>query len=219
MEFTTVQWIIFGALIFIFLVISGVGAGIISYRLKWNLRYEYYKKTNGIYYRIRKGRCRKVPFGTGGEHVYYLKGLNVYKSGFGKSIAKNTIAWFEAEDGYWYNCQFKDLDKQRNQIGFDMVQTDMRLINASLRKGIENMYKKQNFMEKYGVFIAFGMLFLCIIAMGGFMWVGLNKVNGIISTAGETLKTQKEVIDLSKEVLTQVANVKSGGTGYIQVAR
>jgi hypothetical protein len=216
MAFTTVDWIIVASIFFIFFTIAGVVGFIFLNRLRWNFKYVDIENIAGSGYTItRRGRCRKISFGDGGEEIFYLKGVKKFRVAYGKRIGKNYIAWGIGADGYAYNVSFSDLDKKLLEIGVFPVDRDMRYAYASARKGIENRYDKKNFMEKYGTVIAFGMLFICILAMGGFLWMGFNGQKEIQANDVEVAKTLQETMKLANDVLGRVDNIKSGGSGLV----
>ena len=212
----TVEIIILIALFGIFFIASGVVTGVLLYYQRWNYKFEITENINGTVVRTKKGRCRLVAFGDGGEEIFYLKKPKKWRVAYGKRIGKNTIGWHIGEDGYWYNYSYGNFDKRMRELGVNPVDRDMRYAYASARKGLENRYDKKNFMEKYGTVIAFGMLFLCIIAMGAFLWVGFNGQQKVASINAQSMTTAKEVMEASKSLISSLANLKlnSGGSGY-----
>lgn len=219
MAFNTLDWIILGSIFTVFFTASGIVSFILLQKLRWNFRFVEAENIAGTGWTITKrGKCRLVSFGDGGEEIFLLKGKKKYRVAYGKRIGKNQIMWMIGGDGYPYNVSFENLDKKLLEVGVMPIDRDMRYAYSSLRKGIENRYDKKNFMEKYGTLIAFGMLFICILAMIGFMWVGFNGQKEIVSASTESIKTAKEVMELAKEVLANIDNIKTGGSGLVRVA-
>lgn len=211
------EWIIVGGLFFIFFISGTITTIVIFYKRRWNYSYVVLDKIDGKKYGIiARGKCRLMPFGDGGEEVFYLQKIKKWRVAYGKRIAKNQVMWVIGQDGYWYNSDFDDFDEKLLKIGVMPVDRDMRYAYASVRKGIENRYNKQNFMDRYGTMIAFGMLFICIIALIGFSWFNFSQQKKIILANNEGIKTSKEVMTLAKEVLANIDNIKSGGSGYVQ---
>ena len=218
MDATTIQWIIVGALFFIFLLISIVATIIIVYRLKWNYKYLVYENIAGTgYIPTRKGRCRLIGFGDGGEEIFYLQKIKKYRASYGKRIGKNLIAWAIGADGYWYNITFSNLDTKLLELGVMPIDRDMRYSNSAIRKGIEQNYNRETFMQKYGVIIAFGMLFLCILALGGSQYMSIKKSNEIASINVESLKIQKDVMASTNELIIKLNAFRGGTSGAVTV--
>jgi hypothetical protein len=216
MELTFWHWAIIIGIFLFFFIASVVTSFIILSRLTWNYKYVDAENIAGNGYVITKrGRARLVSFGDGGEEIFMLKGSKKYRVAYGKRIGKNQVMWLIGSDGYPYNCSFGDLNKQLLEVGVFPVDRDMRYAYASIRKGIDNRYDKKNFMEKYGTYIAFGMLFFCILAMGGFLWLGFNKQKDIVTASAQSMETAKEVMELAKEVLANLDNIKYGGSGFV----
>lgn len=208
---TTLDWIIIVGLFILFFISAIVTTIIIFYRRRWNYRYVVLENVGGNQYTISKrGKCRLMSFGDGGEEIFYLREIKRWRVAYGKRIGKNQIMFAIGKDGYWYNCDFADFDAKLMKIGVMPIDRDMRYAYASVRKGIDNRYNKLNFMDKYGTMIAFGMLFLCILAMIGFMYFNFSQEKKIIVASNDGVKTSKEVMILAKDVLNYINQIKTG---------
>lgn len=208
---------ILGSLIFIFLTSSSVTTFIILRNVRWPFKYIVFENiSGGGYVPTRRGRCRIVTIADTGEEIFFLKGLNKYKVAYGKRIGQKYISWTVGADGYWYNNSFEDFDVKLRKLGINPVDKNVRMAYASVRKLINNRYDKKSFMDKYGTIIAFGMLFLCIGAMIGFIWVLSNKQSKISETNLEALKVQKDVQEATAKIINQIEILQAGGRGYIQ---
>lgn len=182
----------------------------------WNYSYTVLEYITGQGWSIsRRGKCKLVSFGDGGEEIFFLKKLKKYRSAYGKRIGKNAILWVIGQDGYWYNASFDDFDQRLLRMGVFPVDTDARYANASVRKGINARYDKTSWIEKYGVYIAFGLVLLTIIAFFVFSNNIFNKSNEYAKTNAEITKTLSETLTEVKGILSSVDNIKSGGSGYI----
>lgn len=214
---TTLEWIIVISLFAIFFISAIVTTIIIFYRRRWNYTFVVAENTGGSGFTIsQRGKMRLVNIGDGGEEIFFLRNIKKYRLAYGKRIANRQVLWTIGKDGYWYNCDFGDFDETFSKMGLIPVEKDVRMGNASMRKMIDKRYDKGNFMEKWGTTIAFGMLFLCIIAMIGFLWINGNQQKTIAGANLESTKTSKEVMALSKEIMTQIQLIKSGSSGYVQ---
>lgn len=215
-----VNWtlIIIGSFFTMFFIIACIVVFIVMSRQRWNFKYVLFENVAGQgYIPTKRGKCRLISFGDGGEEIFLLKKSNKWRVAYGKRIGTNQIAWAVGDDGYWYNISFENLNKKTLEMGVLPVDRDMRYAYASVRKGIDKRYNSQNFMDKYGTLISFGMLFLCIIALGIVMWMTLDKQADVASANAEGMKTSLEVMKLAKDVLGKVDNIKSGGTGLVPV--
>lgn len=212
---TTLDWIIIISLFVIFFISAIVTTIVIFYKRRWNFSYVVADKSDGRHYSItQRGKCRLMSFGDGGEEIFYLRNIKRWRVAYGKRIGKNQILFVIGKDGYWYNCDFDDFDDKLLKLGVMPIDRDMRYAYASVRKGIDNRYNKQNFMDKYGTIIAFGMLFLCIIAMIGFQWFSFSNQKKIVTAQTEGAKTSLEVMKASKDVLNSLKGVTETQTGF-----
>ena len=207
-----VMWIIFLIVGFLFLIASGVSVGIWTYRLKWN--YTWVLIRDGQI--VQRGRCRMLPFGDGGEEIFFLNKVKKWRVAYGKRIGKNQIAWVEGKDGYWYNVSLGDLDKKLMELGVHPVDRDMRYSYASARKGIENRYNEKNFFDKYGTAITIGMLILAILAFGATCYFIFKQQVAITASNLEAMKIAERVLATSERVLANVDNV-NGGAGLVAI--
>lgn len=192
-----------------FLLAGGITAFIVVDKVRWKFKVNILENLSGKGYVVtRKDRSRLVGFGDGGEEVFLLKRHKVFRIGYGKRIANNTIAWAIGQDGYWYNFQFGDLDIKLLELGVMPVDRDMRFANASLRKGIETRYNQKTFFEKWGVTIMIGMLIIAFAAMGATMYFNYKKQIELRKVDVEVMKVNKEVIESVKQML---AETRTGG--------
>lgn len=205
------QLYLFFGVVFIFLITGGIIAFIVFDKYRWKFKVSVIENPTGNNWEVtRRDRARLIKFGDGGEEIYLLKRHKVYRIGYGKFFGRNHLAYAIDKSGYWYNIKLGDFDNTLKQIGIVPIDRDLRFASASLRKGIENRYNQKTFMEKYGVVIAFGMLFLCICALGVASYYNISKQKEIASLGVETMKLQKEVLEFQK---TNIAEIKTSGGG------
>lgn len=207
-------WVIFWLLFAFFFVITlAVGLYILN-RFKWNYAYVVLEEQpNGNMMITRRGRARLMSFGDGGEEIFYLKGMKKWRVAYGKRIGKNQIAWGVGKDGYWYNIDFGSLDKKLKEVGVFPVDRDMRYAYAAVRKGIDSRFENKTFLDKYGTVISFGMLFLCICAIGAFAWLNNSQQKEIAGTYAEATKTTVVLMEKMDIVVTKLNNINVGGSG------
>lgn len=208
-----IEWIIFIVLVVIFLISGGVIGFIFLYRYIWNYTYVVIDESTGTPLISKKGRCKLMSFGDGGEEVFFLKGVNKWRASYGKRIGKNQICWVIGDDGYWYNIGFEGLNKKLRTLGILPVDRDMRYANSSIRKGIENRFNDKTFAEKYGSFILIGLLVIGIIAYGVGQFYALKQINVGLATNSKASETNKEVMEIASKVVASLAQLQNGGTG------
>lgn len=204
-------WIIL-ALFFLFSLSGGITAIVFLNRLRWPFKVTILEKVDGVHYQaVGKDRARLIKFGDGGEEIFFLKRRKKYRVGYGKRIGRKWIGWAIAEDGYWYNYVWGDLDKRLLEVGVIPVDRDVRLANVSLRKGIENRYNEKNFFEKWGVPITIGMLIIAIIIQAAALWFILDKLAQTGATLNVTSEANRAVMELAERILARV-DIIQGGT-------
>lgn len=209
-------WVVFGILFFIFMVTAIIGVGALLWRLRWNYTWVLLEEQpNGKSQITKKGRARLMAFGDGGEEIFFLRGLKKWRVAYGKRISNNgrQIAWEVGQDGYWYNIDFAGLDKKLREVGVHPVHMDMRYAYSSVRRGIENNYGQKTFMDKYGTIITFGLLGLCIIALGISQWWAFHELNKGATTSANNLKVQEAIVDKYSALLDKIGGTATPATG------
>lgn len=147
-----------------------------------------------------------MSYGDGGEEIFFLRGLKKWRVAYGKRIGKNYIAWEVGQDGYWYNIDFGGLDKKLREIGVHPVHMDMRYAYSAVRRSIDMAYGKESFMDKYGTLISFGLLFLCILALGLSQWFAFHELSKGSGTTQKNLEAQERIVEKYDALLTRIGN-------------
>jgi hypothetical protein len=205
-------------LIFFFLASAITTAIIILVRLRWRFKVVILEGTaSGNTQIVGRDRARLIAVSDGGEELFVLKKRKKYKGATGKRIGKNQVAWMIGDDGYWYNVDFGNFNKSLYEVGLNPLDRNVRLATASMRKLIEKNYGNKSWMEKYGNVLYFGMFMMVILAFAGVMWFAFDKQLQMASATKESVETSKAVMELAKEVLSNIDNIKSGtgGSGLI----
>lgn len=197
-------------------LLSGILVGIILLRRKnWPFNVtilEQDPKTNNLVIGSRD-RAKLIPFGDGGQRIFFCKRTKRYAADYGKRIGKNAVAFALGTDGYLYNIIFQGIDKKLMEIGVTPTETSARLANSSLRKGVQNRFNDKSFYEKWGAAITIGMLIAAIAVQAGGSWLSHKEDNKGKAQEVEITKLQKESIELIKETLANIDNIRSGGSG------
>lgn len=210
------QLILFFAFVFLFLMAGAIITFVILSKRRWPFSVVVLENVAGKDLVVSlRDKARLVSFGDGGEEIFLLKRAKKYRVGYGKRIGHKQIAFVIAEDGYWYNIKFPDFNKKLLELGVMPVNNEVRLVNASIRKGISDTYKQKNFLEKYGVFIAIGMIIIAILVQGVSTYI-TNKQNLKISeNNAKASETSVKVLESVDRILGKVDTIQSGGTGLV----
>jgi len=157
--------ILFVFLFFMFIFIGGIIAFVILSRLRWPFTVNVLQDIDGSgkLKIVSKDKARLISFGDGGEEIFLLKKSKKYRVAYGKRIGNKAIAWAVADDGYWYNITFQDINKKLMEVGVMPIERDMRLATASIRKGIDHRYDDKNWMDKYGAVLYFGLFLITLL--------------------------------------------------------
>lgn len=203
-----------------FLVILIFVSIITAVILYWMFQKKVYNKKVVIYENIagtgwrrtKTDLARTIKIGDGGEELLWLKKHKVYRTAYGRKMGINEYWFAIGQDGYWYNFVLGDLDAKMGMLDIEPVDRDMRMMHVAVRKNIQDRYKKQNFMEKYGTIIVNG-IFLVII--GIMLWFLVDQIGGIASAISSAVDNSAQLQESSKQIVTSLDNICTGGSGIV----
>jgi len=205
-------WFLIMFIIFI-LIMGGIGFFLIHRFKVYNKRIIVFENIAGQGFQpIYKDRARLVKLGDGGEEILYLLKKKVYRTAYGKKMGKNTYWFAVGQDGYWYNVVLGDVDAKMGMLDIEPIDRDMRYMHVAIRKNIQDRYKKQSFMEKYGTYV-FSGIFLVIMLLG--IWFLLDKIAEISSNSAAAVKVSKDVLETTKSVVASLDNICGGSSGLV----
>jgi len=156
--------------------------------------------------------ARLIKVGDGGEEILYLRKRKIFRTAYGKKMGKNEYWFAVGQDGYWYNIVLGDLDAKLGMLDIEPIDRDMRYMHVAIRKNIQDRYKKQNWMEKYGSMIM-NFVFLLIMLVG--IWFLISKMSTAMGVLNQALTINKDVLGSLSEVVSKLDTLCSGGSGYV----
>jgi hypothetical protein len=191
-------------------IVGGIGMFLIYNWKIYNKRIVVFENISGQGFQpTYKDKARLIRLGDGGEEILYLKNKKVYRTAYGKKMGKNTYWFAIGQDGYWYNVVLGDIDAKMGMLDIEPIDRDMRYMHVAIRKNIQDRYRKQSFMEKYGTIMMSG-LFMVIMIIG--IWFLLSKIGEISSASAAAVEASARVNDASQRILTSLDNI-IGGSG------
>lgn len=201
----------FGAITWLFIIVIFAIIGfIIGYMILRKRTFKYkiviFEKINGQFEPTRKDRAREVKLGRGGHVALFLAKHKVYRARPKLQSGRKVYWYFIAEDGEWINFNPGDFDKDRRSMGAHIVDADMRYANEGLERSLRERYDKSNVWQQYGIYIvSVGF----IVVVGIMTWLLFDKWIELAGTTNAGVKTAGEVMELAKQVLSSVDNIKS----------
>lgn len=206
--------IIWGSLIIVVAIIIALLMWMNFQKKIYNKKIVVFENLGGQgYQKTGEDTARLIKIGDGGEEILFLRKGKTYKTAYGKKMGSNTYWFAVGQDGYWYNCTLGDLDAKMGMLDIEPVDRDMRYMHVAIRKNIQDRYKKQSFMDKYGT-VVMNSVFLLIMLWG--LWFIADKMGGVAKELVTALQQNQETTKLMKEALSQVQTICSGGAGYIR---
>jgi len=197
-------------LIWIFIILAfAIGGFIIIFMIfQWktyNRKIVVFENIGGQGWRVvGKDRARVIKVGDGGEEVLYLARRKVFRTAYGRKMGDNTYWFAIGQDGYWYNVVLGDLDAKMGMLDIEPIDRDMRYMHVAIRKNIQDRYRKQTFMDKYGSFVINGM-FLVIMLVG--IWFLLDKMADISSSLSAAVDSAIKIQEASQSIVASMNNI------------
>jgi len=148
-----------------------------------------------------KDRARVVKIGDGGEEILFLRKSKVFRTAYARKMGKNTYWFAVGQDGYWYNFLLGDLDAKMGMLDIEPIDRDMRYMHVAIRKNIQERYRKETFMQKYGTIMINGIfLIIMIIAL----WLMLDQIGELIEQAATATSAGAKTLEVVTNALARV---------------
>jgi len=196
----------------IFLIIlAGVIIVWVLYQMKiYNKKIFVFENISGQGFQLAfKDRARLIKLGVGGEELLFLRKKKVYRTAYGRKMGKNAYWFAIGQDGYWYNVVLGDIDAKMGMLDIEPIDRDMRYMHVAIRKNIQDRYRKQKFMEKYGTILLSGFFILVMVIA---IWFLLDKIADIASNSADAVEAAKTVQEATRQILSSLDNI-CGGSG------
>jgi len=191
----------------IFIVIAIIVGSItyfIANKKAYNKNIHIWEEINGQTAPTSEDVAREITLPNTTTRAYYLKKSKIYTPRPSKQFGKGHYIYFIRNDGEWINVLPSNLNTDMKTVNLNFDHTDMRLSNASLKKLVENNYKKTNWIKEYAPYIAIGIL---IIMLGLTFFLLLNKASAVASTLNAGISSQNQLVTTFNEILDKLDRI------------
>ncbi len=178
---------------------------------KYKFKIRIFQKVGRRYQELKMDRAQIIKMGKGGDHIFLLKRNKKFLTKGRLQMAPNTYWYLIREDGEWINVDLEDFDERMKTLKVNYLHEEMRYTRAALQKFLRDSYDKVTFMQKYGGLMAYSGLIM-ITAIG--LWLAFDKIMEAIQALNNTLEVAREVMELQKETLSAISNIR-GGSGLV----
>jgi len=204
--------IYFICFILVFLGVMIIVGFLFWYYIIYNRKIVLYDNIAGQGYKVAfRDRARVIKIGDGGEELLWLMMRREFKSAYNRKMEKGTYWYAVGQDGYHYNVLLGDLDTKMACLDIDPIDRDMRLENVAIRKNAEGRYRRQKWMDKYGIMLM-NVLALMIFLFG--MWFLIAKMGETATAINQGIQATKEVTEATKQIIASLDNIVTGGSGF-----
>jgi len=200
-------------LIVAILVIIGIVVYLIIDQRRFNRKIIVFENIAGQGFQpVYRDRARLVKLGDGGEELLFLKKKKTFRTAYGRKMGKNTFWFVIGQDGYWYNSILGDFDAKMGMLDIEPIDRDMRYMHVAVRKNIQDRYRKQGFMEKYGALIM-NALFLLIVVVG--VILSIKQLNKGLEALTKAMELTQQVQEQNIRILSIIDTMGTGGSGLV----
>lgn len=162
---------------------------------------QIFEEINGQPVPTKQHLAREVNIPNTSIKVFQLKNKMYLPRPTIQTGKSNWIFWIR-DDGEWMNVGMDNLNKTLTRLGFKYNHVDMRYANASLKELIKSNYGENDWLKKYGVYLALGIL---VVLMGVSFYLVAEK----LAEASETIVKGLEQHDAS--ILEQASKIQTSG--------
>jgi len=197
--------------IFLIVIAGGIVIWLVYQYRTYNKKIVVFENIAGQGWRVSfKDKGRLLKLGDGGEELMYLRKKRLHRTAYGRKMGKNEYWFAIGQDGYWYNFILGDLDAKMGMLDIEPIDRDMRYMHVAIRKNIQDRFRKQNFMEKYGMIVVSGV-FLIIILIG--MWFLLDKMADMTGSLAGAVEEAKKTQEVTRQLVGALDKIAMGGSG------
>jgi len=201
-------WIVVILLIILMSAVVGVALWIYYQWKIYNKKIILFENIAGQGYQVvGRDKARIVKIGDGGEEILFLRRRKVYRTAYGRKMGANTYWFAIGQDGYWYNIVLGDLDAKMGMLDIEPIDRDMRYMHVAIRKNIQDRYKKESFMQKYGVMVISGVFLLVMLIA---IWLLMSKAGDLIQASERTVQTIPQLAEHVETIVSKLDTVYSG---------
>lgn len=200
-------WITIFAVVILVMIFVGIGIWIYIQKKTYNVQIRDFENISGQGYQlVARNTAKIIKIGDGGEELLLLKRGKSYRTAYGKKMGKNEYWFAKGQDGYWYNVVLGDLDAKMGMLDIEPIDRDMRYMHVAIRKNIQDRYKKEDKLGKYGpIIISFIFVVIMIIAT----WLLISKVGDLMQVGVQVVQSAKPVADSLTNAVSKLDSICS----------
>ena len=188
-------------------------AWLVIRHIKYKFKVVIFEKVGGKFQATVRDRAMSIPYGLGGDRVFYMRKLK-RKEPMPQIQAGRNIYWFfMREDGELINFEPGDFDEQARQMGARFLDKEMRYARVSLQSHFKERFDKPKFWDKYGALIVqVGVILVMMV----FLYLIIDKILEYTTTLKAIAEIQSQIQEMNLKVLNAMEQVM-GGSGLRQV--
>ena len=173
----------------------------------YNKKVFIFEEINGGTWPTGTEKAREIVLPNTSLRAFYLKKSKIYLPRPNMATGENNFWFFKRNDGEWVNIMPENVNTRLKELGLLTDHSDMRMAMASLKKLIDNNYRKKSFLKEWAQVIGVGVL---VIGLGITAYLVVGEVSKFISSA--TLLAEQQAITTERigDLLGSLDNIVSG---------
>ncbi len=159
---------------------------------------------NGITVPLGLDKAREVTLPRTSVRAFLLKKRKFYLPRPSIQTGKQNYMFFIRKDGEWVNVGYSNLNEEMKALKLNYDHTDMRMANASLKRLVDDSYKKINWIKEYAPYIAIGIL---VLLLGISSYINTKEMGTVASTFNAASTSNSLIVDDLREILQTMDNI------------
>ncbi len=197
----------------IILVIIMVTLGLTYWLIMRKVYYKkiiIFEKVGGIIQVTKRDVGRDIRLGDAGDFIVYTKKFKKFLPPATLQTGHNIFWYYIREDGEWINIGIEDIDLAMRKVKAHFLDKEMRFARTGMQKNLRDRLIKITFWDRYGAMIIW-TLYIAIV--GVMTWLLFDKWIELSGSVASAVETAREVMELQKDTLIAIDNIRSGGSG------
>ena len=159
---------------------------------------------NGVTVPLGVDKAREVILPKTSVRAFLLKSRKFYLPRPSIQTGKKNYMFFIRKDGEWVNVGYSNLNEEMKTLKLNYDHTDMRMANASLKRLVDDSYKKVNWIKEYAPYIALGIL---VLLLGISSYINTKEMGTVASTFNTASQSNAQIVEDLREILQTMDNL------------
>lgn len=194
-------------------LIIAVVVGLYLFRKKqtklYNIQIHFFKEINGQAIPTNDYTAAELIVPNTSIRVFHIKENDTYLPRGTRAMGKNSYWYMLLNNGEIINFTLKNINKELTEANLYYDHTDTRYAHENLKQIIKREYRDKSvkWWKEYKEVIS--LVIIIFVMTLSFIFI-ISRLSSVVDKIGVLLQTAKDVMDMNKEVLKYIAEIKAG---------